>query len=251
MALAAGMLIGVAADFMLTYLLLGLALAWAVRRSAVGLAAALAGICATLLPAYALIGTAIFRSLAKRQGKVGADTFYQLISTAYRHTLPHSVSLLIGLAFVALAMLLLWRLPDAVPGMPAIMPALAISLAWLFIWYYQLPWYDTMAVVALAIYPASRLDWVVTGQLTAGTVALMPGTTGTLHPHWLARLDYLVTFRLMPATLFLAVVALVWLCLSRGWGIAQRLPARTPDEPSLERAAAPDRLTPRLARQAA
>jgi hypothetical protein len=250
-ALAAGMLIGVAADFMLTYLLLGLALAWALRRSAVGLAAALAGICATLLPAYAVIGTAIFRSLAKRQGKVGADTFYQLISTAYRHTLPHSVSLLIGLAFVALAMLLLWRLPDAVPGLPAIMPALAISLAWLFIWYYQLPWYDTMAVGVLAIYPASRLDWVVTGQLTAGTVALMPGTTGTLHPHWLARLDYLVTFRLMPAILFLALVALVLLCLSRGWGIAQRPEAGTPDVPSLERAAAPDRLTPRLARQAA
>src|SRR6202167_3256901 len=250
-ALAAGMLIGVAADFMLTYLLLGLALAWALRRSAAGLAAALAGICATLLPAYALIGTAIFRSLAKRQGKVGADTFYQLISATYRHTLPHGVSLLIGIAFVALAMLLLWRLPDAVPGMPAIMPALAISLAWLFIWYYQLPWYDTMAVGALAIYPASRLDWVVNRPLTAGNVALTAGTTGPLPPHWLARLDYLVAFRLMPAVLFLALVALVWLCLSRGWGIAQRLPAGTPDEPALERAAAPDRLTPRLARQGA
>src|SRR6202044_2815787 len=144
---------------------------------------------------YALIGTAIFRSLFHLQGKDCADTFYQLFSTAYRHTLPHNCELLVGISFVALAMLLLWRLPDAVPGMPAIMPALSISLAWLFIWYYQLPWYDTMAVGALAIYPASRLDWVVTGQLTAGTVALMPGTTGTLHPHWLARLDYLVTFR--------------------------------------------------------
>jgi hypothetical protein len=245
------MLIGVAADFMLTYLLLGLALAWALRRSAVGLAAALAGICATLLPAYALIGTAIFHSLAKRQGKVSADTFYQLISATYRHTLPHSVSLLVGLAFVVLAMLLLWRLPDAVPGLPAIMPALAISIAWLFIWYYQLPWYDTMAVGALAIYPASRLDWVVTGQLTAGPIAMMPGTTATLHPHWLARLDYLVTFRLMPAVLFLTLVALVWLCLSRGWGIAQRPAASTPDVPSLERAAATDRLGPRLARPAA
>jgi alpha-1,6-mannosyltransferase len=243
-ALAAGMLIGVAADFMLTYLLLGLALAWALRRSAVGLAAALAGICATLLPAYALIGTAIFHSLAKRQGKVSADTFYQLISAAYRHTLPHSVSLAIGLAFVALAILLLRRLPDAVPGLPAIMPALAISIAWLFIWYYQLPWYDTMAVGVLAIYPASRLDWVVTGQLTAGTVAMMPGSTAALHPHWLARLAYLVTFRLMPAVLFLAVVALVWLCLSRGWKIAQRPAAAPPDVPALERAAAPDRLSP-------
>ncbi|HTZ25258.1 MAG TPA: hypothetical protein VMC83_14805 [Streptosporangiaceae bacterium] len=250
-ALAAGMLVGVAADFMLTYLLLGLAVAWALRRSVAGLAAALAGICATLLPAYALIGTAIFRSLEKRQGKVSADTFYQLISAAYRHTLPQSVSLLIGLAFVGLALLLLWRLPDAPAGLPAIMPALAISIAWLFIWYYQLPWYDTMAIGVLAIYPASRLDWVVTGQLTAATVALMPGATATLHPHWLARLDYVVAFRLMPAALFLALVALVWLCLSRAWGVARHAELRSPDVPALERAAAPDRLTPRPVRQAA
>jgi hypothetical protein len=250
-ALAAGMLVGVAADFMLTYLLLGLALAWALRRSAAALAAALAGICVTLLPAYAVIGTAIFHNLAKRQGKVGADTFYQLITEAYRHTLPPTVSLLIGLAFVALAVLLLWRLPDAVPGLPAIQPALAIAIAWLFIWYYQLPWYDTMAVGVLAVYPASRLDWVVTGQLTAGTVALMPGTTTALHPHWLSRLSFLISFRLMPAVLFVGLVALVWLCLSRGWNIAQRPEGRRPDVPALQRAAAPDRLTRRLGRPAA
>jgi len=241
-ALAAGMLIGLAADFMLTYLLLALAVGWALRRSAAGLAAALAGICATLLPAYAVIGTAIFHNLAKRQGKVSADTFYQLISATYRHTLPPGVSLLIGLVFVALAMLLLWRLPDAPAGLPAIMPALAISIAWLFTWYYQLPWYDTMAVGVLAIYPASRLDWVVTGQLTAATVALMPGSTATLHPHWLARLGFLVSFRLMPAVLFLALVALVWLCVSRAWNIARRPAAPEPEAPALQRATAPDRL---------
>jgi hypothetical protein len=243
-ALAAGMLIGVAADFMLTYLLLGLALAWALRRSALALAAGLAGIGATLLPAYAWIGTPIFRSLAKRQGKVSADTFYQLISDTYRHTLPPAVSLVVGLAFVALAVLLLWRLPDAVPGLPAIMPALAIGVAWLFIWYYQLPWYDTMAVGVLAVYPASRLDWVVTGQLTAGTVALMPGSTAALHPHWLSRLSYLLSWRLMPAVLFLALVALIWLCVSRAWNIAGRPAAVRPEAPALQRAAAPDRLGP-------
>jgi hypothetical protein len=246
-ALIAGMLIGVAADFMLTYLLLGLALAWALRRSVPALAAAAAGVCVTLLPAYAWIGTAIFHNLGTRQGKVGADTFYQLISATYRHTLPPGISLLVGLAFVALAALLIWRLPDAVPGLPAIMPALAIGIAWLFIWYYQLPWYDTMVVGVLAVYPASRLDWVVTGQLTAGTVALMPGTTAALHPHWVSRLSYLISFRLMPAVLFLALVALIWLCVSGAWNIAARPAAPRPDAPALERAAAPDRLTRRLA----
>ncbi len=250
-ALAGGLLIGVAADFMLTYLLLGIALAWALRRSAPALAAGLAGIGATLLPAYAWIGTAIFHNLARRQGKVGADTFYQLISYTYRHTLPPTVSLLVGVAFVALAVLLLRRLPDAVPSLPAIMPALAIGVAWLFIWYYQLPWYDTMAVGVLVFYPASRLDWVVTGQLAAGTVAQMPGTTAALHPHWLSRLFFLISFRLMPAVLFIFLVALIWLCVSRAWNIAERPTALRPEMPAPQRAAAPDRLPRRLARPVA
>jgi hypothetical protein len=248
---AAGMLVGLAADFMLTYLLLGLGVAWALRRSAVALAAAVVGLCATLVPAYARAGPPIFRALAKRQGKVGADNFYQLISDSFRHQLPPTTSLLVGVAFVALAMLTLWRLPDAVPELPAITPALAISIAWLFIWYYQLPWYDTMAVSLLAVYPASRLDWLVTGQLTAATIALMPGNILSLHSHWLSRLAYLLSFRLMPAVLFLALVALVWLCLSGAWNIAPRPDVRRRDAPALQRAAAPDRLLRWLARPAA
>ena len=216
-ALAAGMLVGVAADIMLTYLIFALALAWGLRRSPARLAAALAGICLTLGPAYAWIGPAIFRNLARRQGKVGADTFYQLISGSFRHTLPPAMTLVVELGFIALAALMLWRLPDATPGMPAIQPALAISIAWLFIWYYQLPWYDTMVIGPLAVYPASRLDWAVMGQLTAGTVALMPGNILRLQPHWLGRVAFIESFRLMPLLLLGAAAALVWLCLYRGW----------------------------------
>ena len=216
-ALVAGMLVGVAADIMLTYLLFALALAWGLRRSPARLAAALAGICVTLGPAYAGIGPAIFRNLARRQGKVGADTFYQLISDSFRHTLPPAMTLVVELAFIALAALLLWRLPDATPGLPAIQPALAIGIAWLFIWYYQLPWYDTMVIGPLAVYPASRLDWAVLGQMTAGTVALMPGNILRLHPHWLGRVAFIESFRLMPLLLLGAAAALVWLCLYRAW----------------------------------
>ncbi len=216
-ALAAGMLVGVAADIMLTYLIFGLALAWGLRRSPARLAAALAGICLTLGPAYARIGPAIFRNLARRQGKVGADTFYQLISGSFRHTLPPAMTLVVELGFIALAALMLGRLPDATPGMPAIQPALAISIAWLFIWYYQLPWYDTMVIGLLAVYPASRLDWAVMGQLTAGTVALMPGNILRLQPHWLGRVAFIESFRLMPLLLLGAAAALVWLCLYRAW----------------------------------
>jgi hypothetical protein len=207
-----------------------------------GTAAALAGTCATLAPAYAWAGLPLFRALARRQGKVGADNFYQLISASFRHQLPTATSLLVGLAFLALALLMLWRLPDTVPSLPAIQPALAISIAWLFIWYYQLPWYDTMAIGLLAVYPATRLDWAVIGQLTAATVALMPGAGVRLHPHWLATLAYLSSFRLMPLALLVAVAALVWLCLSRAWNIAARPTASHPDVPALQRAAAPHRL---------
>jgi len=222
-ALAAGMLVGVAADIMLTYLLFALALAWALRASPARLAAALAGTCATLVPGYLAIGTAVFRNLDARQGKVGADNFYQLFSRSFRYALPPGMTIAVDLAFVALAVLMLWRLPDAVPGMPAVQPALAISIAWLFIWYYQLPWYDVMAIGLLAVYPASRLDWAVLGQLTAGTLALMPGVVGSvlrLRPHWLGSVAFLDTYWLMPVVLLACLAALVWLCLSRAWNIA-------------------------------
>ena len=222
-ALAAGMLVGVAADVMLTYLLLALALAWALRASPARLAAALAGTCATVVPAYLAIGPAIFRSLDARQGKVGADTFYQLFSRSFRDALPPSMTTAVDLAFVALAVLMLWRLPDALPGMPAVQPALAISIAWLFLWYYQLPWYDVMAIGLLAVYPASRLDWAVLGQLTAGTMALMPGVVGSvlrLRPHWLGSVASVDTYWLMPVVLLACLVGLVWLCLSGAWNIA-------------------------------
>ena len=240
-ALAAGMLVGVAADVMLTYLLLGFALVWALRRSGTALAAALAGLGATMAPAYVWAGLPLLRALARRQGKVGADNFYQLIS-AFRSQLPPTTTLFVELAFGVLVALMLWRLPDPLRGLPAIQPALAISVAWLFIWYYQLPWYDTMAVGLLAVYPASRLDWALIGQLTVATVAILPGNMRPLDPHWLATLDNLSAFRLMPVALFVALAVLVWLCLSRAWNPAPRPAVSQPDVPALQRATAPDRL---------
>lgn len=226
-ALAGGMLVGVAADFMLTYVLFAFALAWALRRSPARLAAALGGICVTLVPAYLAIGPAIFHSLHARQGKVSADTFYQLFSHSFRTALPPAMTLAVDLAFIALAALMLWRLPDAVPGMPAVQPALAISVAWLFIWYYQLPWYDVMVIGLLAVYPASRLDWAVIGQMTAATLALMPGVFGSvlrLRPHWLANAAFVDTFRIMPVVLLAALIALIGLCASGAWNVAPGVP---------------------------
>ncbi len=215
-ALVAGMLVGVAADFMLTYLLLGLALAWALRRSAAALTAAMGGIAVVAVPAYLWAGRPLIRSLLARRGKATQYDFYQFLS--FRHQLSPAEDLLVVVVFAALAVLLLWRLPDAAPDLPAIQPALAIGIAWLFVWYYQLPWYSAMIIGLLALYPASRLDYIVIGQMTASTFALVPGGSTFPPPHgWLTTFWNAALEAVTPTVLLAAVVALVLLCLSGVW----------------------------------
>jgi len=229
-ALAAGMLVGVAADFMLTYLLLGLALAWALRRSAAALTAAMAGLGVVVVPGYLWAGRPLIRSLLARRGKATAYDFYQFLS--FRHQLSPAQDLLVVLLFAALAVLLLWRLPDAVPDLPAIQPALAIGIAWLFVWYYQLPWYSAMIIGLLALYPASRLDYAVIGQMAASTFALVPGGSTFPPPHgWLTTFWNDTLTALTPAVLLAAVVALVWLCVSGAWTIGPPRAGLLPDVP--------------------
>jgi hypothetical protein len=216
-ALGAGMLVGAAADFMLSYLLLALALAWALRRSAAALAAATAGVCVLVVPAYLWAGRPLIRSLLARRGKATAYDFYQFLS--FKHQLSPGEDLLVVLLFAALAVLLLWRLPDAVPDLPAIQPALAIGIAWLFVWYYQLPWYSAMVIGLLALYPASRLDYLVIGQMAASTFALVPGGSTFAPPRgWLTSFWHATLSAFTPAVLLAAVAALVWLCAAQTWG---------------------------------
>ena len=222
-ALAAGLLVGVAADFMLTYLLLALALAWGLRRWPAALLSAGAGLAVAVVPAYLWVGSPLIHSLLLRRGKVSADNFYQLFSAAYRHPLPPSADLAVVLVFGAMALLLLWRLPDAVPDLPALQPALAIGIAWLLVWYYQLPWYDVMIIALLALYPASRLDYVMMVQLTAGTVALMPGGSPLEPPlGWLRTFSHEIWFTWTPIVLLGCAAAVIALCLTGAWKFGPR-----------------------------
>jgi hypothetical protein len=216
-ALAAGMLVGVAADCMLSYLLLAVAMAWALRRSAAALAAAAVGVGVLVVPAYLWAGRPLIRSLLARRGKATAYDFYQFLS--FRHQLSPGADVLVVLLFAALAVLLLWRLPDAVPELPAIQPALAIGIAWLFVWYYQLPWYSAMVIGLLALYPASRLDYLVIGQMAASTFALVPGGSTFAPPRgWLTSFWHATLSAFTPIVLLAAVAALVWLCVAQAWG---------------------------------
>ncbi len=241
-ALGAGLAVGVASDIMLDYLLFALALAWALRKQPAAFASAAIGGFIALGPVSLWAGATYFRGFASRDGIVGADSFYQLITPGFRHQLPPGVVLVVDLAFVALALLLLWRLPDGPPGLPAIRPALAVSLAWLFLWYYTLPWYDTMAIGLLAVYPASRLDWAVIGQFTIATLANLPGLVFSLHPHWLSYVAVLSAFRIMPLLLLAALIALVGLALYGRWELGTRGASRRAAPSALSGAPARGRL---------
>ena len=214
--LAAGVLVGIAADIKISYVLFGLGLAWAARRSLAAWMAAAAGAAVVLLPSYAWFGSPAVTALLSREDTASVDNFYQLFAGSYGKAIPGQV-LLAALLFGAVAVTLLWRLPDGVPALPAVRPALAVSVAWLFFWPYQLPWYDAMAACLLALYPASRLDWLVLLRLAAATFALMPGNAGFPPQHLLAEITSANLYWAAPACLLVASAGLVWLVLTQRW----------------------------------
>jgi len=214
--LASGLLVGMATDIKVSYVIFGLAIAWAARKSLAAWFSAAAGAALVLLPSYAWFGSPAARALLSRDAAASVDNYYQVFVGSHGNVFPHQL-LLAGLLFGAVAVLLLRRLPDGVPVLPAVRPALAISLAWLFIWPYELPWYDSMAICLLALYPASRLDWLVLIRLTAATFALMPGNAGFPAQHLLAAITAASLYWVTPAILLACAAGLVWLGLSQRW----------------------------------
>ena len=246
----AGLLIGVATGLKVEYALLGLAVAWACRRSSRGsgglgpaaaggkasrvvppgtgraLAAAAAGFAVVIGPAYLAAGSAAIKVLVNRSTGITWDTMYQLFwrpVLGYTHfgvsSVPPHLELVAYLLFAGVALLALLRFPDRVPGLPAVTPALGLSLAWLFVTPFQRPWYDVMAVSLLALYSASWLDWVVLIRLLAGATVYAQAVQSPVEPHWLHDLGQFNGTWLTPGIRLLAAVALVWFCVSgrRGW----------------------------------
>jgi hypothetical protein len=97
--LAAGALIGVAADIKINYALFGLGLAWALRRTPSGLVAAAGAALMTLLPGYLWFGPPAARALLNRRNGTSADNFYRFfvlsphwrahLSVAQSHAVQH------------------------------------------------------------------------------------------------------------------------------------------------------------------
>lgn len=212
-AVAAGALIGLAADIKIDYLLFGLALAWALRRSLPALAAAVGGGFAVLVPTYAWLGKPAFEALFARRDKTSEDSFWQW---AHLQDWNYLVVLAV-LVVAALAVLLLLRLPAGDPDRPAIRPAVAFSLAFLLVWPYQLPWYDAMILCVLVLFPSTWLDWIVLARLTAATIANMPGDAGGTPSPQLHPFDVSMVHGLAPAILLAVTVITILVAVSGRW----------------------------------
>jgi hypothetical protein len=219
-ALAAGALIGVAADIKIDYLLFGLALAWALRRSWPALAAAGCGAAVVLVPTYAWLGKPAFEALFARRDQTSEDSFW-----LWGHLRNWNYLVVVAvLLVVILAVLLLLRLPAGDPERPVIRPAVAFSLAFLLVWPYQLPWYDAMIIGVLVLYPATWLDWLVLARLTAATIANMPGNA--LGAPWPLR-GFLTSMvhGFAPTILLAVAVCAVLIAVTGRWSVVRTLEA--------------------------
>ncbi len=224
--LAAGLLIGAAIAVKAPFAIFLLGPLWAAWRSPRTLAAVALGTAAVVLPSYLLTGWAAVRAVVSRAGGV-SDGYqpWQLLTRLLPHA-GHTAAFTNTLALggsIVLAAILLWRLKPGsldVAGMPYVQPVLAVSLAWLICSPQQRPWFDAMIFPLVAVLPATRLDWVVVLRAFAATVAQLPGVTFgvKVHPHALSVfLIRIISHGVVPVTLALTAVALLWLCVTQRW----------------------------------
>jgi hypothetical protein len=237
--LAAGALIGAAADVKINYALFGVALIWVLRRSFTALAAAAAGALVVIAPGYAWFGMPAVRALEGRRNGTSADSFYRVfLGSSFR---PHMAELAVVLV-LAVAVLAYRRMPAGYTTQPVFRAALVLSVAWLFLWPYQFPWYDAMVVCLLMFYPATRLDWLVLGRLGIASLPNTPGNPFGPPGHVVYLVHHVIVYVIAPMALFAAAIGLIWLCLSGRWNPREpsdpEPPGSAPEEPELMPSAA-------------
>jgi hypothetical protein len=219
-ALLAGVLIGAAIAVKIPYAVYGLAGAWMLRRDLRNLVAAIIGIFAVLALSYTIAGKAAITVLFHRSNQVTWDNLYQF---AWRRpfninpmNVPASLVDIAALLTLGLAVLLLWRLPRGGSPWSTVPIALSLSIAWIFMWPFQRPWYDAMIIGLLALYPATRIDWIILVRLGFGAVTYIAATTLSIHAE-LGRLQYFEGDWITSTVRLLAVIAIVWLCMTGHW----------------------------------
>jgi hypothetical protein len=209
--------VGAAADMKAEFVLFVLALAWMTRLSPRKLAAVAGGALAILVPSYLWFGAPAVAVLVHRSTSVSRDNIYQLFSRPLGASTPAHLMLIVVPLFVAVGALLVARFPDGDPSRPAVRTALALSVAWLLVWPFQLPWYDAIALCLLALYPPSRLDWPVLARQVAGTLFFMPGMVIGMHRGWPGVFTQAERYALVPIVRLGALIAVVALAITGAW----------------------------------
>jgi hypothetical protein len=225
---AAGLLLGAAGAVKAPYLLLGAAMAWAVRRSPRALLALTAGAVAVLAVGYSVAGGAGVAALARRSRSPSWNTPWQLL-------MPLTGQLPSWLPLAALALALVIALVIALPLLRArtdgplwLAPALAICTAWVITTPVYYPWYEALVLPLLALAPATRLDWVQLARALVATVGSLPGLTVRFGDAWLR--TGLLPYVVPGALLFLLLVLLGEAVLSSRSGPVCRAAASWPGE---------------------
>jgi hypothetical protein len=189
-----------------------------------------------LVPGYLIAGRPALSDLLSRSGNlVTFDSFWRLFYGPFGYSSePAGLEQLAVVGCLAMAALLAWRLPAGPRGLPAIRPALALTLAWLLVWPLQRPWYDAIAFCLLAVFPASRLDWVmlIRAVPAAMAVATGAGAGGRGHSAWLGRLAGFIGNTLSPDVRLGAALAVVLLCVTAAWGLSRPPPDVVAVEPA-------------------
>ena len=225
--LAAGALLGAAAAVKSPFALFAVGALWAVRRSPVAIGTVIAGWVAVVVPSYVIAGMPAVRVLFHRgSSQVTWDNMYQVFYRPFglagpfgTDHIPAHLATIALLCFAVVAVLAFFRLPDGVPGRPAVTPALALSLAFIFFYPFQRPWYDVMIIVLLALYPRSWLDWLVLVRLCFGAITYMESAI-VPHYEWVEHVQLLEGEWITPAVRLLTAAALIWMCVTGRWGLA-------------------------------
>jgi hypothetical protein len=234
-ALAAGLLIGAAADIKANFALFGLAVVWALWRRPRELAASAAGAVVVLVPSYAFAGHFALTALTVRSSTGMGWGFWKFIFWHTHIPLHYAVPAALVLVF-PIAWFALQRLPEGFGNRPAVRAALALSLAWLLVWPHQFAWYSIMAICVLVVFPASRLDWLALAWLSALTIADMPGLgigQNRLLNGVLQDIEGSLVTKIEPIVMLVALIALVIWCRNRRWNAAAGdLPAWAATDPA-------------------
>jgi hypothetical protein len=227
----AGSLLAAAACTKSPFVLFLVAALWAVRRSPARIGCLLGGWLWLTAASYAIAGWPAVTVLSQRGQQVTWDNLYQVI---YRplglagplgsDNIPGWVFPLALALFIGVAALAFLRLPDRVPSLPAVSPALALSLAWIFFWPFQRPWYDVMIIALLALYPSSGLDLLVLVRLCFGAITYMEAAHIWSTP-WFQQAQLIEGNWVTSTVRFLTAAALIWMCVTDRWG-------GRPDRPS-------------------